>query len=113
MWSCLLTEFCHRGGHWWWCPPPSSCGCLRSSPSGAVASDPQHSENDIEDIQKLQAGPPLDEMSIPYIPRNLLHAIEYLHSEGLVWNRGPQVKASGQWSRQQLNQMADWSLMLG
>jgi uncharacterized membrane protein len=41
---------------------------------------------------QLQAGPPLDEMSIPYIPRNLLHAIEYLHSEGLVWNRGPQGK---------------------
>ncbi|XP_021309679.1 serine/threonine-protein kinase svkA isoform X3 [Sorghum bicolor] len=32
----------------------------------------------------LQAGPPLDEMSISCILRDLLHAIEYLHSEGKI-----------------------------
>lgn len=32
----------------------------------------------------LQAGPPLDEMSIACILRDLLHAIEYLHSEGKI-----------------------------
>jgi hypothetical protein len=41
---------------------------------------------------QLQAGPPLDEMSIPYIPMDLLHTIEFLHSEGLVRNRGAQGK---------------------
>jgi serine/threonine protein kinase len=33
---------------------------------------------------QLQAGPPLDEMSIACILRDLLHAIEYLHSEGKI-----------------------------
>lgn len=33
---------------------------------------------------QLQAGPPLDEMSISCILRDLLHAIEYLHSEGKI-----------------------------
>ncbi|XP_012076442.1 serine/threonine-protein kinase 24 isoform X2 [Jatropha curcas] len=32
----------------------------------------------------LQAGPPLDEMSIACILRDLLHAIEYLHNEGKI-----------------------------
>nr|CAD1819128.1 unnamed protein product [Ananas comosus var. bracteatus] len=32
----------------------------------------------------LQAGPPLDEMSIACILRDLLHAIDYLHSEGKI-----------------------------
>ncbi|TVU38999.1 hypothetical protein EJB05_12398 [Eragrostis curvula] len=32
----------------------------------------------------LQAGPPLDEMSIACILRDLLHAVEYLHSEGKI-----------------------------
>ncbi|KAL6840653.1 hypothetical protein ACP4OV_029517 [Aristida adscensionis] len=32
----------------------------------------------------LQGGPPLDEMSIACILRDLLHAIEYLHSEGKI-----------------------------
>ncbi|XP_014752762.1 serine/threonine-protein kinase svkA isoform X2 [Brachypodium distachyon] len=32
----------------------------------------------------LQAGPPLDEVSIACILRDLLHAIEYLHSEGKI-----------------------------
>ncbi|XP_077243715.1 uncharacterized protein LOC143884175 isoform X2 [Tasmannia lanceolata] len=32
----------------------------------------------------LQTGPPLDEMSIACILRDLLHAIEYLHSEGKI-----------------------------
>ncbi|KAJ4773024.1 Serine/threonine-protein kinase 4 [Rhynchospora pubera] len=32
----------------------------------------------------LQSGPPLDEMSISCILRDLLHAIEYLHSEGKI-----------------------------
>ncbi|KAJ6823557.1 serine/threonine-protein kinase 4-like isoform X1 [Iris pallida] len=32
----------------------------------------------------LQTGPPLDEMSIASILRDLLHAIEYLHSEGKI-----------------------------
>ncbi|XP_066394890.1 uncharacterized protein [Miscanthus floridulus] len=64
--------------------------------------DLEEAEDDIEDIQKtklwivmeymaggsvadlLQAGPPLDEMSISCILRDLLHAIEYLHSEGKI-----------------------------
>ncbi|PNY13789.1 MAP kinase [Trifolium pratense] len=29
-------------------------------------------------------GPPLDEMSIAYILRDLLHAVDYLHSEGKI-----------------------------
>lgn len=33
---------------------------------------------------QLQAGPPLDEMSIACILRDLLHAVEYLHSEGKI-----------------------------
>lgn len=32
----------------------------------------------------LQAGPPLDEMSIACILRDLLHAVDYLHSEGKI-----------------------------
>ncbi|XP_054816275.1 uncharacterized protein LOC129316054 [Prosopis cineraria] len=32
----------------------------------------------------LQSGPPLDEMSIASILRDLLHAIDYLHSEGKI-----------------------------
>ncbi|CAJ2659758.1 unnamed protein product [Trifolium pratense] len=32
----------------------------------------------------LQSGPPLDEMSIAYILRDLLHAVDYLHSEGKI-----------------------------
>ncbi|TYH92356.1 hypothetical protein ES332_A13G176600v1 [Gossypium tomentosum] len=32
----------------------------------------------------LQSGPPLDEMSIASISRDLLHAIEYLHNEGKI-----------------------------
>ncbi|KAE8713637.1 Serine/threonine-protein kinase 24 [Hibiscus syriacus] len=32
----------------------------------------------------LQSGPPLDEMSIACISRDLLHAIEYLHNEGKI-----------------------------
>ncbi|KAJ8747483.1 hypothetical protein K2173_014420 [Erythroxylum novogranatense] len=32
----------------------------------------------------LQSGPPLDEISIAYILRDLLHAIEYLHNEGKI-----------------------------
>lgn len=32
----------------------------------------------------IQAGPPLDEMSIACILRDLLHAIEYLHNEGKI-----------------------------
>ncbi|XP_044473930.1 serine/threonine-protein kinase sid1-like isoform X2 [Mangifera indica] len=32
----------------------------------------------------LQSGPPLDEMSIACILRDLLHAIEYLHTEGKI-----------------------------
>ncbi|XP_073108331.1 uncharacterized protein [Elaeis guineensis] len=32
----------------------------------------------------LQSGPPLDEMSIACILRDLLHALEYLHSEGKI-----------------------------
>ncbi|XP_022717153.1 germinal center kinase 1-like isoform X2 [Durio zibethinus] len=32
----------------------------------------------------LQSGPPLDEMSIACISRDLLHAIEYLHAEGKI-----------------------------
>ncbi|KAL6657983.1 hypothetical protein ACP70R_005763 [Stipagrostis hirtigluma subsp. patula] len=32
----------------------------------------------------LQSGPPLDEMSIACILRDLLHAVEYLHSEGKI-----------------------------
>ncbi|KAF1881434.1 hypothetical protein Lal_00023470 [Lupinus albus] len=32
----------------------------------------------------LQSGPPLDEMSIACILRDLLHAIDYLHSEGKI-----------------------------
>ncbi|KAJ6894253.1 hypothetical protein NC652_028123 [Populus alba x Populus x berolinensis] len=49
--------------------------------------DLEESEDEIEDIQKvlplfrLQSGPPLDEMSIACILRDLLHAIEYLHNE--------------------------------
>lgn len=35
-------------------------------------------------LWQLQAGPPLDEMSIACILRDLLHAIEYLHSEGKI-----------------------------
>jgi len=33
---------------------------------------------------QLQSGPPLDEMSIACISRDLLHAIEYLHNEGKI-----------------------------
>ncbi|PPS00187.1 hypothetical protein GOBAR_AA20479 [Gossypium barbadense] len=33
---------------------------------------------------ELQSGPPLDEMSIACISRDLLHAIEYLHNEGKI-----------------------------
>ena len=33
---------------------------------------------------QLQSGPPLDEMSIACILRDLLHAIEYLHNEGKI-----------------------------
>ncbi|CAI8593161.1 unnamed protein product [Vicia faba] len=33
---------------------------------------------------KLQSGPPLDETSIAYILRDLLHAVDYLHSEGKI-----------------------------
>lgn len=33
---------------------------------------------------QLQSGPPLDEMSIACILRDLLHAIEYLHTEGKI-----------------------------
>lgn len=33
---------------------------------------------------QLQTGPPLDEMSIASILRDLLHAIEYLHNEGKI-----------------------------
>nr|XP_027190798.1 germinal center kinase 1 isoform X2 [Cicer arietinum] len=32
----------------------------------------------------LQSGPPLDEMSIAYILRDLLHAVDYLHNEGKI-----------------------------
>ncbi|KAK8542752.1 hypothetical protein V6N12_015334 [Hibiscus sabdariffa] len=32
----------------------------------------------------LQSGPPLDEMSIASITRDLLHAVEYLHNEGKI-----------------------------
>ncbi|TQD74327.1 hypothetical protein C1H46_040144 [Malus baccata] len=32
----------------------------------------------------LQSGPPLDEMSMACILRDLLHAIEYLHNEGKI-----------------------------
>ncbi|XWS52094.1 hypothetical protein CRYUN_Cryun11dG0037700 [Craigia yunnanensis] len=32
----------------------------------------------------LQSGPPLDEMSIACISRDLLHAVEYLHNEGKI-----------------------------
>jgi serine/threonine-protein kinase 24/25/MST4 len=32
----------------------------------------------------LQTGPPLDELSIACILRDLLHAVEYLHSEGKI-----------------------------
>ena len=33
---------------------------------------------------QLQSGPPLDEMSIACISRDLLHAVEYLHNEGKI-----------------------------
>jgi len=33
---------------------------------------------------QLQSGPPLDEMSIACILRDLLHAIDYLHAEGKI-----------------------------
>ncbi|GAU44953.1 hypothetical protein TSUD_100250, partial [Trifolium subterraneum] len=33
---------------------------------------------------ELQSGTPLDEMSIAYILRDLLHAVDYLHSEGKI-----------------------------
>lgn len=33
---------------------------------------------------QLQSGPPLDEMSIACILRDLLHAIDYLHTEGKI-----------------------------
>ncbi|XP_022753286.1 germinal center kinase 1-like isoform X5 [Durio zibethinus] len=46
--------------------------------------DLEESEDEIEDIQKLQSGPPLDEISIACISRDLLHAVEYLHSEGKI-----------------------------
>ncbi|KAH9802572.1 protein kinase domain-containing protein [Citrus sinensis] len=46
--------------------------------------DLEESEDEIEDIQKIQSGPPLDEMSIACILRDLLHAIEYLHNEGKI-----------------------------
>lgn len=35
-------------------------------------------------LLQLQSGPPLDEMSIACIFRDLLHAIEYLHNEGKI-----------------------------
>lgn len=35
-------------------------------------------------LLQLQTGPPLDEMSIASILRDLLHAIEYLHNEGKI-----------------------------
>ena len=35
-------------------------------------------------VLQLQSGPPLDEMSIACILRDLLHAIDYLHSEGKI-----------------------------
>lgn len=35
-------------------------------------------------LLQLQSGPPLDEMSIACILRDLLHAIEYLHNEGKI-----------------------------
>ncbi|KAG1347401.1 putative serine/threonine-protein kinase 4 [Cocos nucifera] len=46
--------------------------------------DLEEAEDDIEDIQKLQTGPPLDEMSIACIIQDLLHALDYLHSEGKI-----------------------------
>lgn len=33
---------------------------------------------------QLQSGPPLDEVSMACILRDLLHAIEYLHNEGKI-----------------------------
>lgn len=33
---------------------------------------------------QIQSGPPLDEMSIGCILRDLLHAVEYLHNEGKI-----------------------------
>lgn len=33
---------------------------------------------------QLQSGPPLDEISIGCILRDLLHAVEYLHNEGKI-----------------------------
>ena len=35
-------------------------------------------------LLQLQSGPPLDEISIACILRDLLHAIEYLHNEGKI-----------------------------
>ena len=35
-------------------------------------------------LLQLQSGPPLDEMSIACILRDLLHAIDYLHNEGKI-----------------------------
>lgn len=35
-------------------------------------------------LLQIQSGPPLDEMSIACILRDLLHAIEYLHNEGKI-----------------------------
>jgi len=35
-------------------------------------------------LLQLQSGPPLDEMSIACILRDLLHAIDYLHTEGKI-----------------------------
>lgn len=35
-------------------------------------------------FMQLQSGPPLDEMSMACILRDLLHAIEYLHNEGKI-----------------------------
>lgn len=35
-------------------------------------------------LMQLQSGPPLDEMSMACILRDLLHAIEYLHNEGKI-----------------------------
>ncbi|KAG4971783.1 hypothetical protein JHK85_038204 [Glycine max] len=36
------------------------------------------------ETKQIQSGPPLDEMSIACILRDLLHAVDYLHSEGKI-----------------------------
>ncbi|GER53846.1 kinase family protein [Striga asiatica] len=46
--------------------------------------DLEESEDEIEDIQKIQPNQPLDEVSIACILRDLLHAIDYLHNEGKI-----------------------------